>query len=100
MSLIQRVTFIDRGQDFLWWEIDAETGRILGCGPYEADLWASGRCSVDVATVAVGNCPTFFGPATEPEGRTLRYEIATVVAVSGITDDGMIWGLDLGNEVK
>jgi hypothetical protein len=75
---IQRVTFEDRGQDFLWWEIDMETGRIVGCGPLQADLWASGRCSVNVETVQVGLCPTFHGPATEPEGRSLRWEIVGI----------------------
>lgn len=75
---IQRITFENRGQDFLWWEVDEQTGRIMGCGPLGAELWASGRCTVDVATVVVGQRPTFHGPATEPEGRTLRYEIVAI----------------------
>ena len=75
---IQRITFEDRGQDFLWWEVDDATGRILGCGPYQAHLWASGKCSVDMDTVRIGQKPTFHGPATEPEGRTLNYAIATL----------------------
>ncbi|HEV7345747.1 MAG TPA: hypothetical protein VGN60_08985 [Devosia sp.] len=75
---VQHVTLEDRGQDFLWWEIDMETGRIVGCGPFQAGIWAGGRCSVDVATVRVGQRPTFHGPATEPEGRTLNYEIVAI----------------------
>jgi len=75
---VQRVTFEDRGQDFLWWEIDQANGRIVGCGPFQADVWATGRCYVDVGTIGVGRRPTFFGPATEPEGRTLNYEIVTI----------------------
>lgn len=76
--MIQRVTFQNQRQDFLWWEIDDATGRIVGCGPHQADLWANGRCSVDVATIKVGMRPTFFGPATEPQGQTLSYSIASV----------------------
>jgi len=72
---VQRISFQDKGQDFLWWEVDMDTGRILGCGPFQAHLWAAGKCSVDVATVILGQRPTFFGPATEPEGHQLRYAI-------------------------
>lgn len=75
---VQRLTFEDKGQDFLWWEVDDQTGRILGCGPRQADLWASGKCSVDMNTVAVGECPIFHGPATEPGGRFLKYRIAAI----------------------
>ena len=73
---IQRIRFEDRGQGFLWWEVDLETGRIVGCGPHQAATWAGGKCSVDVATLKVGQRPTFFGPATEPDGRRLNYAIA------------------------
>lgn len=75
---IQHITFEDRGQDFLWWEIDDTTGRIVGCGPLQADAWASGKISVDMASVHVGQRPTFYGPATEPDGRTLKYEITAI----------------------
>lgn len=77
---IQRVTFEDRGQDVRWWEIDMETGRIVGCGPRLANLWASGRCSVDVDTIQHGLRPTFHGPATEPEGRSFLWEIVDIQA--------------------
>lgn len=95
---VSRVTFEDRGQEFRWWEIDLETGRIVGCGPMQADIWASGRCSVDVATLSVGERPIFFGPATEPEGRHLRYEIVGIQAVTG-KDGDTVWGIDLGRGV-
>lgn len=75
---IQRITFEYRGQDFLWWEVDDQTGRIVGCGPHQANVWASGRCSVDVNTMVVGERPIFHGPATEPGGRTLSYVIAAI----------------------
>jgi len=75
---IQHLTFEDRGQDFLWWEVDDQSGRIVGCGPHQASVWASGRCSVDMSTVALGERPIFHGPATEPGGRTLNYVIAAI----------------------
>lgn len=75
---IQRLTFEDKGQDFLWWEVDDQTGRIVGCGPHQASVWASGRCSVDMNTVLVGERPIFHGPATEPGGRFLNYCIAEI----------------------
>jgi hypothetical protein len=75
---IQHLTFEDKGQDFLWWEVDDQTGRVLGCGPHQASVWASGKCSVDMNTVAVGERPVFHGPATEPGGRFLSYRIAAI----------------------
>ena len=78
MMTVQRLTFEDKGQDFLWWEVDDQTGRIVGCGPFQADLWASGRCSVDMNTVVIGEAPIFHGPATEPGGRYLKSRIETI----------------------
>lgn len=75
---IMRLTFENKKQAFLWWEVDDETGRIVGCGPHQADLWASGKCSVDMNTVAVGERPVFHGPATEPGGRFLNYMIEAI----------------------
>lgn len=75
---IQRLTFECKGQNCSWWEVDDQTGRIVGCGPQEADLWATGLCSIDLATMNVGERPIFHGPATEPEGRRFRYEIAAI----------------------
>lgn len=80
---VNRITFECRGQEFHWWEVDMTTGRILGCGPLQAEVWANGRCSVDVATVQVGQRPTFHGPATEPDGRTLQFEIAAISPADG-----------------
>lgn len=75
---IQRLTFEDRGQDFLWWEIQPETGRIVGCGPFQASIWASGKTSVDMATVSIGQRPTYFSPHTGEDGKRLNYEISGI----------------------
>ncbi|MBA5777453.1 hypothetical protein H2509_13425 [Stappia sp. F7233] len=60
MSGVQRIEFEDRGQDFLWWEIDTETGRILGCGPHQGWLWADGDHRVDLSTIGIGQRPSFY----------------------------------------
>lgn len=75
---IQRINFVNRGQEFMWWEVQMDTGRIVGCGPHKADLWADGRCSVEVSTIQIGKRLTFHGPATEPGGRSLICEVASI----------------------
>lgn len=78
MSTIQRITFEDRGQDFLWWEVDMETGRVVGCGPFQGSHWAGGRVSVDVKTLQIGSRPRYFSPTWGEDGAVLRYEIVEV----------------------
>lgn len=73
-----RVTFEDLGQAFLWWEIDPETGHVIGCGPGQAWLWADGRVSVDLATIQVGQRPRYFSPAQPDRGAVLRHAIAAI----------------------
>lgn len=75
---ILHLDFANKGQGFRWWEVDAETGRVVGCGPREAGTWADGRCSVDMNTVAVGERPIFHGPATGPGGRYLNCPVAAI----------------------
>lgn len=75
---IKRVTFEDRGQDLVWWEVDLATGRIVGARTRQLTDWADGRSAVDVETIAIGERPRFFGLATEPEGRLLRFRIVDI----------------------
>lgn len=74
---IKRITFEDRGQDFLWWEVDMETGRVVGCGPCQGWLWASGDYRVDLDAISVGSCPRIFG-RNEARARTLNHVIADI----------------------
>ncbi|WP_186390397.1 hypothetical protein [Stappia sp. TSB10P1A] len=74
---IQRIDFEDRGQDFLWWEIDMETGRVVGCGPFQGWHWASGDYRVDLETISVGCRPRIFH-RHEAKARTLNYVIADI----------------------
>ena len=42
----RRINLQDRGQDFLWWDIDAEGG-VIDCGPYQGWLWIGTRVHND-----------------------------------------------------
>lgn len=75
---IQCIEFEDRGQDLTWWEIDMETGRVVGCGPHQAHYWAGGKVSVDVGTISIGARPRIYTPASGPEGVRLKYEIVDI----------------------
>jgi hypothetical protein len=35
---MRRIHFEDRGQDFLWFDIDSD-GKVVDCGPFQAWLW-------------------------------------------------------------
>lgn len=74
---VERITFEDRGQDFLWWEVDMETGRVVGCGPCQGWLWASGDYRVDLDTISVGSRPRIFS-RNEARVRTLNHVIADI----------------------
>ncbi|MBZ0164589.1 MAG: hypothetical protein K8H74_17985 [Notoacmeibacter sp.] len=74
MSNVERVEFEDRGQDFTWWEIDMETGRVVGCGPFQGGVWANGDISVDLATIGIGQRPRFFHKR-RPDVSTLNHVI-------------------------
>ncbi|SFZ85975.1 hypothetical protein SAMN02983003_3147 [Devosia enhydra] len=76
--MIQRITFEDRGQDFLWWEIDMETGRVVGCGPFQAGIWAAGNVSVDPASISVGGRLRYFAPPLPKTGGVLRYAVTAI----------------------
>lgn len=75
---VQRIEFADHGQDFLWWEIQVETGRVVGCGPFQAGVWASGKSSVDMATVRIGSRPRYFSPYLGENGAVLKYAITAI----------------------
>lgn len=48
-----RVYFEDHGQDFLFWDIDNNTGEVVDCQPFQAFHW-TGRIVANVSTLAVG----------------------------------------------
>jgi hypothetical protein len=54
MSAI-RIHFEDKGQDFTWWEVDAETGLVVDCGPCQAWAWVGQW--VYLPSIKRGCCP-------------------------------------------
>lgn len=36
---ITTIEFEDKGQDFLEWDLDDETGKVLDCRPFQARIW-------------------------------------------------------------
>ncbi|PKQ69360.1 hypothetical protein BZG01_00030 [Labilibaculum manganireducens] len=53
-----KVTFEDKGQDFLWWKI-TDQGAVVDCGPFQKDIWCGSF--VYLETVQVGFCIEFIG---------------------------------------
>lgn len=68
----------DRGQDCIWFEIDADTGLIVNCGPFQQHIWADGDHHMSIESIAVGKRPTISW--TRPRGTIvkLNYEIKAI----------------------
>tara|TARA_R110002012_G_C11535094_1_gene600906 strand:+ start:694 stop:939 length:246 start_codon:yes stop_codon:yes gene_type:complete len=47
MDKVTRIHFEDHGQDFLWWDIDAQ-GKVIDCGPFQASVWVGSRVDLPV----------------------------------------------------
>ena len=48
-----RIHFKDRGQDFLWWDLD-ENGKCIDAGPFQASIW-TGYEVIDHTALKVGD---------------------------------------------
>lgn len=69
------VHFDDQGQDFLSWEIVAETGHIIDSYPFQYTIWA--RCKVvDPRKLEVGDCVVIETP--EGARSTIKYPIVKI----------------------
>lgn len=53
------IYFEDHGQDFLEWDIDPKSHKIVGCRPRQADLWVGVEVA-DTSELKEGSKPTFF----------------------------------------
>ena len=40
MGEIKRVHFVDRGQDFLFFDVEVKTGKIVDVEPFQYSLWS------------------------------------------------------------
>ena len=39
---IFRIHFEDHGQDFLTWDVNIETGKVVDCAPFQSSIWCGG----------------------------------------------------------
>lgn len=73
-----RLHFEDLGQDFTWWDYDAETGEVVDCGPFQAQIWANGKIALATSSIAVGEQPVIFLDDTDIDGTTLNYRVERI----------------------
>lgn len=50
---IIRLHFEDQGQNFLTWDVDVETTKVVGCEPFQASIWC-GNTVVNIDDVVLG----------------------------------------------
>jgi hypothetical protein len=74
---IFRIHFEDHGQDFLTWDVDIITGKVVDCQPFQAEIWC--KCTVvNVDDLQVGGKVDF---ETRDEMLTMKYEISDIEAL-------------------
>ncbi|MDH0894393.1 MULTISPECIES: hypothetical protein [unclassified Pseudomonas] len=72
------IEFQDHGQDLLWWITD-EAGKVIDCGPYQADLWC--RMTVtNLAALKVGAAVEYGGHGSG----SIKYPVAHVIQLAPI----------------
>lgn len=74
------IEFEDRGQDFITWEIVAETGQIIDCHPFQYRTWA--KCRVlHPETLAEGQYPAI--ETGEGEQLVMKYRVEKLTRKGG-----------------
>ncbi|MCA1907898.1 MAG: hypothetical protein LDL39_06015 [Magnetospirillum sp.] len=66
----------DHGQDFLWFRVDTGTGEIIGCGPFQADLWTGRHVAPETGKWAPGARVAFVS-----DSRVLNYPVRSVTVI-------------------
>jgi len=79
------IEFEDKGQDFLEWDIDSESGKVVDCRPFQASIWTKFHVALhDQLEVGdkVDICedPIDYN-STEQYFRTVNYKIISVKEV-------------------
>lgn len=69
----RRIRFEDRGQDFLYWDIDPD-GVVIDCHPYHREVWKG--CIVDLETLKEGKCLEYVHPRLGRGG--IKYRVVEV----------------------
>lgn len=76
-----RIELEDQQQDLLWLDVDDATGRIIDCGPFHQDIYATGEMSVELESIEVGGRPFLYKTPQEKAekmGYFLRFHIEDV----------------------
>lgn len=50
----RKITFVDNGQDFLWWIVD-ENGKVVDCRPFQASIWTQYTVVNDLTRLKKGH---------------------------------------------
>lgn len=74
-----RVHFDDQGQDFLYWDIDVATGKVLDAQPFQAWIWTRVTV-VNVNSLMVDGFLKYVDQTGEPF--ILKYPIAKIEQIN------------------
>lgn len=78
MANVKRIYFEDKGQDFLWWDIDTDPKhaypKVVDCGPFQGWLWTKYYV---LSAIRKGSRPTICkGP--DEDSLKLNYKIVKI----------------------
>lgn len=73
MAKVTRIHFQDKGQDFLYWDVDF-LGVVVDCGPFQAFVWVG--TVLDLPLPEVGGRPHF--ETKDGDYLTLNYAIEKI----------------------
>ena len=76
-----RLHFDDQGQDFLYWELDGK-GRVIGCGPFQADVWR-GLHVLRHEALRPGEVVHYVRPGESTSQNHIRYPLRRVERFKG-----------------
>lgn len=72
------IEFEDGGQDFLQWDIDEKTGKILDCRPFQASIWMRNKV-VNYQNLQPGMNIVITSPYTESGEMVIKYPISNII---------------------
>lgn len=75
----------DYGQDFLYFRVAVETGEIVACGPFQADIWCGRHVRPDTESWQAGSRVVF-----HDSGKQLNYPVKHVSRHDGDVDVGIL----------
>lgn len=69
------IEFEDKGQDFLFWELD-RNGYVINSEPFQKEIWEG--TWVDTLELEEGHCPIIRIPRLGDELRNLSYKVKSI----------------------